>query len=84
MGDNWQHDIELLKVIENYDKDSPYLAEANGQTPPEDVGGVYGYKEFRNIMQNPKHSEYEETKTWARYWSLELEEWQKRPRIIRE
>lgn len=84
MGDNWQHEIQLLRVIENHNQDSPYLLEANGQTPPEDVGGIGGFIEFRNIMQNPKDPEYEETKAWGGYWSIELSEWKKRPRIIRE
>lgn len=82
MGDNWKHEIELINVIENYDKESPYLIEAEGQSPPEDVGGVTGFIEFRNIMMNPKSPEYEDMKQWAGYWSIELKDWQKRPGVI--
>ena len=82
MGDNWQHEVRLIKVIEEYDKDSPYLLEAEGQSPPEDVGGVSGFIEFRNIMMNPKSSEYERIKVWAGYWSLELSDWKKRSCVI--
>ncbi|WP_367112688.1 hypothetical protein [uncultured Clostridium sp.] len=39
MGDNWKHEIQLINVIDEYDKESPYLLEASGQTLPEDVGG---------------------------------------------
>jgi hypothetical protein len=81
-GDNWEHKIELVRVIDDYSEESPYLLEAVGQAPPEDVGGVGGYIEFRKIMQNPQHEDYEEMKQWAGYWNLELSDWESRPRII--
>lgn len=83
MGDNWKHVIRLARVIEDYDMESPYLLEASGQTPPEDVGGVGGFLNFREIMMNPDHPEYAEMKEWARFWTPELSEWKKRPSVIR-
>ena len=83
-GDGREHEIELVRVIENYDKESPYLVEASGQTPPEDVGGVGGFLDFREIMLNPDHPDYEETKEWVRYWSPELSEWDTKPKVIRD
>jgi hypothetical protein len=83
MGDNWEHEIQLVRVIENYDKESPYLLEASGQTPPEDVGGVGGFLNFREIMLNPSHPDYGEMKEWAPFWTTELSDWQSRPRAIR-
>ena len=83
MGDYWQHDIELVRIIEEYDKESPYLLEATGKTPPEDVGGVGSFVRFREIMMNPDHPEHKETKEWAKYWTLELYDWETRPRVIR-
>ena len=53
MGDYWQHNIELLQVYPDYDKESPYLLEASGQTPPEDVGGVGGFMDFHQIVMHP-------------------------------
>lgn len=82
MGDNWEHEIQLVRVIDEYDKESPCLLEASGQTPPEDVGGVGGFVNFREIMLNPNHPEYEETKEWAKYWTPELSEWKSRPKVI--
>jgi len=32
--------------------------------PPEDCGGVWGYAELVDIMNNPKHLEYKERKEW--------------------
>ncbi|MEA4831532.1 MAG: plasmid pRiA4b ORF-3 family protein [Oscillospiraceae bacterium] len=82
MGDNWEHEIELVRVIDEYDKESPYLLEANGQTPPEDVGGVEGFVNFREIMLNPDHPEYKEMKEWAKYWTPELQKWENNPGVI--
>jgi len=82
MGDNWEHSIELVRVMEDYGEDSPYLLEAFGQTPPEDVGGVHGFVEFREIMLDPKHPDHANTKEWVRYWSPELSEWEVRPKIL--
>lgn len=83
MGDGWEHKIELVRDIPEYHEESPYLLEAIGQAPPEDVGGVGGYIDFREIMLNPAHPEYEETKKWAGYWSVELNDLESRPRSIR-
>ena len=83
MGDNWEHQIRLIRVIENYAKESPYLLEASGQTPPEDVGGVGGFISFREIILNPDHPEYEVMKEWSRYWTPELSDWKRQPKVIR-
>lgn len=82
MGDNWEHEIQLVRVIDEYDQESPYLLEASGQTPPDDVGGVGGFVEFHKIMLDPGHSEYREMKEWARYWTPELSDWEKSARVI--
>ena len=82
IGDNWKHEIQLVRVIEEYDGELPYLLEAKGQTPPEDVGGVGGFVSFREIMLNPNHPEHMAMKEWAGYWTPELREWHSRPRVI--
>jgi hypothetical protein len=83
MGDYWQHEIQLIRVIEEHDKESPYLLEATGQAPPEDVGGVGGFVDFRGIMLNNSHPEHQEMKEWAGYWTVELHDWQSQPKVIR-
>lgn len=82
MGDYWQHDIQLVRVIEEYNEELPYLLEAKGQTPPEDVGGIPGFLSFREIMQNPKHPDYRDILEWSRYWSPDLSKWQTCPGVI--
>ncbi|WKY46084.1 plasmid pRiA4b ORF-3 family protein [Eubacteriaceae bacterium ES2] len=82
MGDNWEHEIRLIRVIEEYNMESPYLLEASGQAPPEDVGGVGGFLYFREVMMNSDHPEYANMKEWARFWTLELSDWKKGPKVI--
>jgi hypothetical protein len=82
MGDNWEHQIKLVKVIEEHMEESPFLLEAVGQSPPEDVGGVGGFIVFREIMLNPSHPDYAEAKEWVGYWSPELREWDIVPRVM--
>lgn len=81
-GDNWCHTIQLVREIEVHDQQSPYLLEAIGQTPPDDVGGISGFMEFREIMMDPQHPEYQDTLRWAGYWNPELSEFSTRPRFI--
>lgn len=82
MGDSWEHRIELVREITNYHEESPYLLEASGQATPEDVGGVPGFEDFRDIMLDPMHPEYEQMKEWSGYWSLELHDWEMKPKLI--
>jgi hypothetical protein len=35
-----------------------------GACPPEDVGGLTGFREHRRIMADPRHPDHEETKIW--------------------
>lgn len=82
LGDNWEHTVELVREIDEYSEESPYLLEASGQAPPEDVGGVPGYLEFLDIMGERKHPEHEQMKAWAGYWTPVLSDWEAKPRFI--
>lgn len=64
-GDNWNHEITIENIITDYNKGYPTCIGGVGDAPPEDVGGVPGYEEFLEIMKNPQHPEYENTKRWA-------------------
>jgi hypothetical protein len=65
-GDGWEHRIILEKVIDNYEVNYPTCVAAEGNTPPEDVGGEPGYEEFLAIMADPTHIDYTEISSWAR------------------
>lgn len=81
-GDNWEHTIRLVRVLEGYEEESPYLLEASGAAPPEDVGGIPGFLHFREVFLDKNHPEHQELKKWAGRWSPELSVWEKRPRVI--
>lgn len=82
-GDNWVHEIELIRVIDEHDAESPYLLEAEGKSPPEDVGGVGGFKPFLKVLEDPKHPDYQAMRKWSGYWKAELRDWDKKPKVIK-
>lgn len=83
MSDNWEHSIEFIREIDEHNEESPFLLSAKGKTPPEDVGGVPGFLEFREIMLDESHPEYASLKEWSDYWSPELWEYDSIPRVIK-
>jgi len=64
-GDNWEHKIEVTGVLEKYGGACPACTAGEGNAPPEDVGGVYGFENFLDILADPKHEQYGFTKTWG-------------------
>ncbi|MFK5937965.1 MAG: plasmid pRiA4b ORF-3 family protein [Sulfurimonas sp.] len=64
-GDHWEHEIVLERSFKPEEgKKYPLCIEAQGNTPPEDVGGVWGFEDFKKIMQDKNHPEYLEMKEW--------------------
>jgi hypothetical protein len=64
-GDNWQHTI-LIESVAAADPKTSYPRFINGanRAPPEDVGGIYGFEHFINVMAKPHHPEYADIKQW--------------------
>ena len=60
-ADGWEHTVKIER-IENAiaGLTSPFLVDAVGRCPPEDVGGPSGYEEFLEIMSDTAHESYEE------------------------
>lgn len=71
-GDDWIHTIILEKILP---EKSPYpkCLKGQGKCPPDDCGGPWGYDNLLEILANPKHPEYKETKEWL--FLDEDEEW---------
>lgn len=42
----------------------PLCVRAKGACPPEDVGGMWGYYDFLEALNDSEHPEYEESKEW--------------------
>jgi len=64
-GDSWEHDIVVEKVLPpDPNVRLPVCLTGRRACPPEDVGGVWGYAHFLEIMRNPEDPEHEEMLNW--------------------
>ena len=63
-GDSWTHIITLEKKVQAHSLQVVFL-EGNGERPPEDVGGEYGFNEYLRILGDATDPEHEEMKVWA-------------------
>lgn len=63
-GDSWEHTITLERVVKSKAFQATYL-EGNGERPPEDVGGAWGFEEYMRIVANEKHPRHNEMRVWA-------------------
>jgi pRiA4b ORF-3-like protein len=64
-GDNWDHTIEVEKVLDpepgvRY----PLCIAGKRACPPEDCGGPWGYANFLEAVQNPEHEEHADVTEW--------------------
>ncbi len=60
-GDDWEHDIVLEKILDVQEGVTyPLCLTGKRACPPEDCGGIWGYKNLLEIMDDPDHDEYEE------------------------
>jgi hypothetical protein len=64
-GDGWLHKITLEAILTAKPEETyPRLIRGKGACPFEDCGGVWGYEELKDILNNPEHPEYEERREW--------------------
>ncbi len=64
-GDDWEHEIVVEKVLsaepgERY----PICTGGKGRCPPEDCGGVWGYRSLREALSDDAHEEHHEMLEW--------------------
>jgi len=65
LGDNWEHEMEVEKIFTAENNQTyPICVSGEGACPPENCGGIWGYKELLNILADKDHSEHEETVSW--------------------
>jgi hypothetical protein len=64
-GDGWEHEVEFEGYFERI-KGNKYPCCLAGEMacPPEDVGGIPGYYDFIEVMNDRKHPEYENAIDW--------------------
>ena len=64
-GDDWEHTVEIEKHLQpDASVRYPICIEGERACPPEDCGCIWGYSDLIEIMQNPRHLEYEERMGW--------------------
>ena len=65
-GDDWRHQLVLEKVIEVPEKHPrPRCLKGKNACPPEDCGGIWGYYNLLQILDNPEHPHHEEMLEWT-------------------
>ncbi|PXF57027.1 MAG: hypothetical protein C4B59_15945 [Candidatus Methanogaster sp.] len=65
-GDNWEHKIQLEKILPR-EKGATYPICIKGERacPPEDCGGLWGYADILEVLEDPNNEEYEELLDWV-------------------
>ncbi|TAM75232.1 plasmid pRiA4b ORF-3 family protein [bacterium] len=65
-GDGWRHLVEVDGVLDQNENELlPRCIEGERTCPPEDVGGIGGYKEFLRVIRDPSEEEHERMLEWA-------------------
>ncbi len=63
-GDDWKHEVVLEKIIAEEPPGAPQCIDGAGACPPEDCGGVPGYYNMVEAINNPDHDEHEDMREW--------------------
>lgn len=65
-GDSWEHEVKLEKTLPGGDENEPLprCIKAVGQCPPEDVGGLPGFYDFLEAMEDAAHPEHLAVREW--------------------
>lgn len=69
-GDGWEHQIVLEKItsMESGNETLPRCIKAVRRCPPEDVGGLHGFYEFLEAMEDMAHPEHIAVREWCGEW----------------
>lgn len=87
-GDDWKHSV----VAEKMDDEkiiAPICLKGKGNTPPEDCGGIWGYYDMVDAVNDPKHPEYKEYREWlgmkrGEIWDLNTFDLDETNELLRE
>jgi hypothetical protein len=64
-GDDWQHEIVVEDIFaEVVGVKYPLCIDGERACPPEDVGGVYGYEEYLQVISDPGDDQYKNMLEW--------------------
>jgi hypothetical protein len=64
-GDDWEHDILVEKVLDR-EGTAVYPRCTGGRraAPPDDCGGIYGYAELVEVLNDPEDEEHDDRLEW--------------------
>jgi len=64
-GDNWEHAVTIEKITyADTPTPRPVCIAGKRACPPEDCGGIWGYKDLLEVLADPSHPEHADTKDW--------------------
>ena len=64
-GDGWEHVITIEKILpENKNLKLPQCIKGKLACPPEDSGGIWGYRELIETINDRQHPDHEEMLEW--------------------
>lgn len=64
-GDSWEHEVKLEKILPGGQAGPlPRCIKAVRQCPPEDVGGLPGFYDFLEAMEDAAHPEHVAVREW--------------------
>lgn len=64
-GDSWEHLILVEKILpHDPTRQLPFCLEGARACPPEDVGGIWGYENFLEALDDPDHNDHDLYLEW--------------------
>jgi hypothetical protein len=65
-GDNWEHGITVEKILTSDDASGqlPRCTAGRGAAPAEDSGGIWGWTDIVQAVNDPSHEEHKEYREW--------------------
>ena len=84
-GDNWRHQVEIEgRLLPETGRKYPACIAGERSRPPEDVGGVIGYREFLEAFHDRAHPDHRSHRHWAgRSFAPEAFDLEKADRAVR-
>ena len=65
-GDSWMHEVLIEKRLQaEAGRKYPQCLKGECACPPEDCGGIWGYPDFVQAIQDPEHDQHEELLEWV-------------------
>ncbi|MCZ6675959.1 MAG: plasmid pRiA4b ORF-3 family protein [Candidatus Poribacteria bacterium] len=65
-GDSWEHELILEKILPpKAGADYPICLTGKRACPPEDCGGIWGYYDFLQAIEDPNHPDHDDMLEWV-------------------